>query len=187
MSRSTDKRIRLIEAARSLIHQQGFKQTTLAQIAQEANVPLGNVYYYYKTKEAIAEVVLDDYIQWFSDLAAQWQQEAKPKKRLCNMLDVVDGMAETVAEYGCPIGSLAQELDKTRLTLTSKVDRFLKIQIDWAAAQFRLSGVAEDEATDLGIQFIAMLQGTLLLAQSLHDSEVVTRQVQRIKAWVDSV
>jgi AcrR family transcriptional regulator len=187
MSRSTDKRIRLIEAARGLIHQQGFKQTTLAQIAQKANVPLGNVYYYYKTKEAIGEAVLNDYIQWFNDLTAQWERQAKPKERLYNMLDMVDGMAETMAEYGCPIGSLAQELDKARITLTSKVDRFMKIQIDWAATQFRLSGAAEHEATDLGIQFIAMLQGTLLLAQSLHDSSVVTRQIQRIKAWVDSV
>jgi AcrR family transcriptional regulator len=186
MSRSTDKRIRLIEAARCLIHQQGFKQTTLAQIAQKANVPLGNVYYYYKTKEAIAEVVLDDYIQWFNDLAAQWKLQ-EPKERLYNMLDVADSMAETIAEYGCPIGSLAQELDKARLTLTSKVDSFLKIQIDWAATQFRLLGVAEPETMDLGIQFIAMLQGTLLLAQSLHDSKVVTRQVQRIKAWVNNV
>ena len=187
MSRSTDKRTRLIEAARNLIHQQGFKQTTLAQIAQKANVPLGNVYYYYKTKEAIAEAVLDDYIQWFNDLASQWELQAKPKERLYNMLDVVDGMAETVAEYGCPIGSLAQELDKARLILTSKVDSFLKIQVDWAAAQFRLLGVAEHEAMDLAIQFLAMLQGTMLLAQSLQDSDVITRQMQRIKAWVDSV
>jgi len=187
MSRSTDKRKRLIEAAQSLIHQQGFNQTTLAQIAQKANVPLGNVYYYYKSKEAIGEGVLDEYIQWFSDMAAQWERESDPKKRLYKMLDMVDGMAETLAEYGCPIGSLAQELDKARLTLTNKVDRILKNQIDWVAAQFRLSGVAEEDATDLGMQFIAMLQGTLLLAQSLHDSEVVTRQVRRIKAWVDSV
>jgi AcrR family transcriptional regulator len=187
MSQSTKKRERLIEAARCLIHQQGFKQTTLAQIAQKANVPLGNVYYYYKTKEAIGEVVLDDYQKWFGDMVAQWEREADPKKRLHKMLDMVDSMADTMAEYGCPIGSLAQELDKARLTLTQKVDSFLKTQIDWVGAQFRLIGLAKRDATDLGIQFIAMVQGTILLAQSLHDSEVVTRQVQRIKTWVDSV
>ena len=55
MPRKTDKRVRLIEAAKVLIHQQGFHLTTLADIAQEADVPLGNVYYYFKTKEAIGE------------------------------------------------------------------------------------------------------------------------------------
>jgi len=43
MPRRTDKRVRLIEAAKVLIHQQGFNLTTLADIAQEADVPLGNV------------------------------------------------------------------------------------------------------------------------------------------------
>ena len=49
MPRKTDKRVRLIDAAKVLIHQQGFNLTTLADIAQEADVPLGNVYYYFKT------------------------------------------------------------------------------------------------------------------------------------------
>ena len=43
---------------KALIHKQGFNLTTLADIAQEANVPLGNVYYYFKTKESIAEAVI---------------------------------------------------------------------------------------------------------------------------------
>ena len=44
MPRKTDKRVRLIEAAKELIHQQGFNLATLADIAQEADVPRGNVY-----------------------------------------------------------------------------------------------------------------------------------------------
>ena len=43
----------LLEAANKLVHQQGFNQTTLADIAKAAQVPLGNVYYYFKTKEDI--------------------------------------------------------------------------------------------------------------------------------------
>ena len=72
MPRKTDKRVRLIEAAKVLIHQKGFNQTTLADIAQEADVPLGNVYYYFKTKEAIGEAVIErraaDNAEYFSKL-----------------------------------------------------------------------------------------------------------------------
>ena len=50
----SDKRTRLIEAADKLVQLQGFSQTTLADIAKKADVPLGNVYYYFKTKEEIA-------------------------------------------------------------------------------------------------------------------------------------
>ena len=58
MPRTSDKRSRLFEAAGDLFHRQGFNQTTLADIARSADVPLGNVYYYYKTKGQIGEAVV---------------------------------------------------------------------------------------------------------------------------------
>ena len=44
------KRERLIAAAAQRIYEQGVEKTTLADIAAAAGVPLGNVYYYFKTK-----------------------------------------------------------------------------------------------------------------------------------------
>jgi TetR/AcrR family transcriptional repressor of nem operon len=40
------KRERLVAAACQLFHQQGVEMTTLADIAQAADVPVGNIYYY---------------------------------------------------------------------------------------------------------------------------------------------
>ena len=45
------KRERLVTSAREAIHHQGVEATTLADIAQAADVPVGNVYYYFKTKD----------------------------------------------------------------------------------------------------------------------------------------
>lgn len=45
------KRDRLIRAARRSYYQLGAAQSTLKVIAQEAGVPLGNVYYYFPTKD----------------------------------------------------------------------------------------------------------------------------------------
>ena len=42
-----DKRSRLLSAAMGLAYQNGFGATSLADIAREAEVPLGNVYYYF--------------------------------------------------------------------------------------------------------------------------------------------
>lgn len=44
MARQTEKRDRLLHTAITLVYQQGFHQTTLADIAQQAQVPLGTVY-----------------------------------------------------------------------------------------------------------------------------------------------
>ncbi len=48
------KRQRLIDGARELIHEQGVQRTTLAQIAERADVPRGNVYYDYKQFRELA-------------------------------------------------------------------------------------------------------------------------------------
>ncbi len=45
-----DKRTRLIETATKLAYGRGFRETSLADIAEAARVPVGNVYYYFKTK-----------------------------------------------------------------------------------------------------------------------------------------
>jgi len=50
------KRDRLVEAAKTMFYQHGVTRSTLAEIAQQAQVPLGNVYYHFRTKEALISV-----------------------------------------------------------------------------------------------------------------------------------
>src|SRR3954471_13214863 len=52
------KRERLVSAACELVYRQGVARTTLADIAQAADVPVGNVYYYFKTKDDIIAAVV---------------------------------------------------------------------------------------------------------------------------------
>jgi AcrR family transcriptional regulator len=59
------KRERLIRTATRLLYRQGFAKTSLADIAQAAEVPLGNVYYYFKTKSELAEAVVEEYTHEF--------------------------------------------------------------------------------------------------------------------------
>jgi AcrR family transcriptional regulator len=47
--RKADSRTRLLKAAEKITYRQGFGSTALADIAKEARVPLGNIYYYFKT------------------------------------------------------------------------------------------------------------------------------------------
>src|SRR6266852_8058083 len=54
-----DKRSRLVSAAVDLAYQNGFGATSLADIAREAEVPLGNVFYYFKTKDEIGEAIVE--------------------------------------------------------------------------------------------------------------------------------
>jgi len=65
------KRDRLIEAAKAKFYQQGVALTTLADIAQQAQVPLGNVYYHFRTKDALIEAVVQAHVQELRSMFAR--------------------------------------------------------------------------------------------------------------------
>src|SRR5579864_6477837 len=74
-----DKRQRLVEGARLLLRQQGVEKTTLAEIAQAANVPVGNVYYYFKTKDELVRAAIDAQAQDIETALASLDRHRSPK------------------------------------------------------------------------------------------------------------
>src|SRR6266404_7694875 len=78
-----DKRSRLLSAAVELGYQNGFGATSLADIAREAEVPLGNVYYYFKTKDEIGEAIVELRLAELSPQRQRWNEAGSPKDRLC--------------------------------------------------------------------------------------------------------
>lgn len=183
MPRSSDKRERLVEAARDLIHRQGYKRTSLADISRESGVPLGNVYYYFKTKDDIAAAVIAGRRQEFETLYQTLESETDPRARLQAWLKALARHRRSVASHGCPVGSLCQELNKERTPLARQADGLLKFQLDWATEQFRLMG--RRDAAALGRQLIAGLQGASLLAHALQDPGVFHEAIQRQQAWLE--
>ncbi len=184
MPPKSDKRERLLKAARRLIHQQGFQRTTLADIAEQSGVPLGNVYYYFRTKDEIVRAVIEDRTQRFLALAEGWEQDPDPGKRLHCFLEMPVSIDRSIAAHGCPVGSLSQELSKKGDGHAELAGQTLRAQLDWVTEQFRLLGRADAEL--LGHQFIATLQGSSLLANTLNRPEVLIEQVERLKQWVQS-
>lgn len=175
-----------MKAAISLIHQQGFNQTTLSDIARESGVPLGNVYYYFKTKEEIAAAVIEEHKkQILSALHEVEEKEPDPKKRLVCFIKHISSVKDEIASHGCPVGSLCQELNKDRTSLASKADDIIKAEVKWATEQFKLIG--RKDAADMAVQLVATLQGISLLANAMKSPATVGRQVSRLYDWIDKM
>lgn len=51
-------RTRILSAARRLLAEQGYDGTTMEQIATEADTSIGNLYFYFRNKEALLEAVV---------------------------------------------------------------------------------------------------------------------------------
>jgi len=185
---NTSKRDLLIAAAKTRFYQQGIARTTLADIAQEAKIPLGNVYYHFRTKDALLEAVIESNVQRLQTRFAGWNQTiADPRERLLAFLQLEREAESSLARYGCPYGSLNQEIDKEDTPLVSFAARMLQVYLDWAEAQFRQLGKDEQEAEDLAIDLIAWLQGTFLLSASFRSPQLLERKLQRMEQWIQAM
>lgn len=179
----TGKRERLIKSAKTLIHEQGVHPTTLADVAKRADVPPGNVYYYFKTKEDLIRAVVDSYLDDADTLLADLDRLRSPQSRLKGLTRGWLDVADTVADHGCPVGSLCAELNKSELRDAGA--GILGRISTWAEKQFRQLG--RRDARDLAMALLSGIQGSALLANTFHDDTIMARQARYLEKWIDSL
>ena len=185
MPRTSDKRERLIKAAKFLFHKQGFTNTTLADIAEESKVPLGNVYYYFRTKEELGAAVIDDRRIEFDSQYQDWSSLGDPRERLFHFLDQFETHAELVVQNGCPIGSLCQELNKADSSLSDLADGMLENQLEWLTDQF--AELEHNNPRKIALHLVTSLQGGSLLANALQDVRILTEEIQRLRRLISKI
>ena len=184
--RRPGKRERLIAAAIELLHQHGVEKTTLADIAQAADVPVGNVYYYFKTKDDIVAAVIEAHVQQArAALASIAGRHRSPKSRLKALVSEFAGQSEDISRYGCPHGSLCSELDKRPGGPGFALPELMRIPIEWAEEQFRALG--RRDAHDLAVSLIASYQGSALLTNTFRDPDILAREARRLNRWIDNL
>jgi TetR/AcrR family transcriptional regulator, transcriptional repressor for nem operon len=180
-----DKRRRLVESARLVLHQQGVEKTTLADIAHAADVPVGNVYYYFKTKDELVQAAIDAHAQDIQTMLASFDRHRSPKARLKALARALTDQRELAARYGCPHGTLCSELDKRDDGLGQAGAILMQLSIDWVEQQFRSMG--RRDARDLAVAMIAAYQGIMLLTNTFRQPELIVREARRLERWIDSL
>jgi AcrR family transcriptional regulator len=180
------KRQRLVAAARELVYRQGVARTTLADIAQAADVPVGNLYYYFKTKDDIIGAVVQTHAdQLQSTLAGLEHRHRSPKARLKALMGVLAERADSTAQYGCPYGTLSSELAKEVEGSDPLAASLIQMLLDWAEQQFR--AVGRRDARDLAVELIAAYEGSAVLSNVLGQSELMARQARRLQRWIEAL
>jgi AcrR family transcriptional regulator len=177
------KRERLTAAAVDLAYRQGYRKTTLADIATESGVPLGNVYYYFKTKDDIGEAVLSHRDGQFVAQREELERLPTPLARLVAFVESTVANGPLVARNGCPMGSLSAEMLKEGGPLALRSRSLFAEPLTWMEAQFRIMG-HEKNAGDLALQLLSSLQGAMMLTHSFGDTTLLEREGARVKEWL---
>jgi AcrR family transcriptional regulator len=179
-----DKRTQIVETAARLVHERGFARTSLADIARESGVPRGNLYYYFKTKDAIGEALIENKSAETAAARAEWEAEPDPRERIVAFIQATLDNRESVARSGCQVGSLCAELHKEPGPLAERAASVFEGFLKWLEAQFRLMGKGPTESRELAFHVVSAVQGASLLANAFHDTRQITRECKRLKDWV---
>jgi TetR/AcrR family transcriptional regulator, transcriptional repressor for nem operon len=179
------KRERLIESAVELVYRQGVERPTLAEIAAAADVPPGNVYYYFKTKDELIEAVVEARAANVRALLDSLDRRRSPAARLKALARNWLEAREMVAIQGCPLGTLSVELVDHGNGLDRQATRLFSDLIDWSTEQFREMGCRDPR--DHALTLISTVQGAALLASTFSDGEILVSQVHRLERWIDSL
>ena len=181
-----DKRSRIVDTAAKLVHEQGFARTSLADIARESGVPLGNLYYYFKTKDAIGDALIEQKSAEAAAARDMWEADLQPRERIEAFIDASIERRESVARSGCPVGSLCSELHKDPGPLADGAAKLFEDFLKWLEEQFRLMGKGA-ESRDLAFHLVSAIQGASLLANTFHSTRQLTRECNRLKDWLRSL
>jgi TetR/AcrR family transcriptional regulator, transcriptional repressor for nem operon len=179
------KRERLVASAGDLLHRQGVLATTLAQVAEAADVPPGNVYYYFRSKDDLVRAVIDARSEQVRVMLGSLHGRRSPSARLKALAHEWVQMREVVARHGCPFGTLVAELDRREDGLDREATKPMGLILDWAEDQFRQMG--RRDARELAVSLLAGVQGAALLANAFRDPDIMTNHVRHLERWIDSL
>ena len=186
MARRNDKRSRLVNAADKLFHEQGVSTTTLANIAQLADVPLGNVYYYFKSKESIVLAVIDFRRKLIQQQFEELNNISNSKERLQSLVRQTAVHSEQTANFGDALGSLCQELGKQGGQIAIAAADLMQEIMNWCEKQFANLGKGE-KAMQLAMILVSSLQGISLLTLTFKNPSYTNQQADYLVNWLETV
>ena len=186
MPRKADRREQLHAAATRIIYQQGVGNLTLATVSEASGVPMGSLYYYFKTRDNVVAAVVDRLDQQMRDQITAFDERRDPASALRAFADMVLGNAAMLTSYGCPIGTLVAQLCKEQGPQGRKVGRVLDRMAIWAAGQFEALGLQPDAAERAGRALLIRLEGAAMMAHATGDQSYVTDTMTDIQRELDA-
>ncbi len=179
-----DKRTSLVRAADTLFHHTGFEHTSIADIAAAAKVPVGNVYYYFKTRTDLVKAVTEHRLAGVEARRAEWDSLASPRDRLLAYVDSFEKHTEDMTAHGCPVGSLCLEANKQGGDAAKEASAVFRSSLEWMRIQFRAMGFPDKVARAHAARLLGARQGSVLLSNTFKDPTYIRLEIARLKGWL---
>ncbi len=186
---------KLLDAAQQLMLAKGFPATTVDEICETAGLTKGSFFHYFASKEQLGKEVLDRFYFSRQQMVEQglFRKKSDPLQRVYGYVDRVIEMSKNPKlPRTCLLGHFTQELSDThpeiRLLCAQHFAEWaatLKQDLDEAKAQH--APKAPFDTQSLAEYFLAVMQGSRILATAKQDAKVIEQNLQHLKRYVKSL
>lgn len=170
------KRTEIVAAALRLYRTYGVGGTTLKDVSEASAVPLGNLYYYFKTRSELVLAALDE-CEWELQTLLRQLAPLNPAAWLAAYFDWLLADPEAAARFGCPFGALALELRALSDPAAERAAGIVEAYFGAVHAQTRALGFPTTFADDL----FTAVQGSYAVARVKGDDAFFQAGVQRLR------
>ena len=176
---------------RRLALAKGFPAATVDEICETAGVTKGSFYHHFEGKDDLGAAALESY---FSDVVGAftggvWTEVEDPVDRLqAFMAHAAEVCTGPVMTYGCLIGSFALDLAESSPQLRERLSTMFAALRDFVAGVVAAAAQDRGRAVDAGLygdQFLAIVEGSIVLAKAHADPDVPRRGLGLLAEHLD--
>ncbi|MEH6404606.1 MAG: TetR/AcrR family transcriptional regulator [Sneathiella sp.] len=175
----------IVDVADQLFYQQGFENTSFADIAGTLKISRGNFYYHFKSKDDILDAVINLRLADTSQMLGLWNENsATPVGRIKSFINILMTNRADIIQYGCPVGTLVNELAKLNHASKSEANKIFLLFRGWLSRQFVELG-CRDDADLLAMHLLARSQGVATMATAFQDEAFIQKEVNQMIGWLE--
>jgi TetR/AcrR family transcriptional regulator, transcriptional repressor for nem operon len=144
-----NKKDKILKIAAEIVNRNGFNNTGIQEILDEAKIPKGSFYFYFKSKEDFGLCLIEYFFSCMNLIAVKHLQknDVDAIEKLKGFFDeLVNHIEQKQCKGGCGLGNLAQELADINENYRKKID------LCFRTIEEKLSKVLESFA--IGAKFI---------------------------------
>lgn len=181
LDKSDETRAKILMAAFDEIYHRGFQAASLSNILKKTDITKGALYHHFKNKKELGYAVVDEVI--YTSLYANWieplQKTDDPVTTIQQiLLTLGEKMTDEDVRLGCPLNNLALEMspiDKGfQARITSVYTEWQKAVEDACERGKKVGNIRQEtDSRQLGVLFVATLEGCLGLAKSVQSLETL--------------
>jgi len=162
---------KIIETASRLFYFEGYNQTGINQIIEEAGVAKSSMYQSFRSKEEIAvEYLQRRHTMWMGHLSDYVSVKKSGKEKIIGAMAYIKDWLENVEYRGCGFQNIVTDLPKGQGSIADQVLLHKNELLDWVREELKEEDYNIEEGDILAKEIMVIVEGAIILSQIQKNS-----------------